>query len=79
VAKQSKNLSLDREAVQRGERYSALHGTNLSQLVTNFLLSLPVSDEEPPLSPTVRRLLGVGSGDVTLEDYHRHLEEKYVR
>jgi hypothetical protein len=79
VARQSKNLSLDPEAVRRGERYSELHGTNLSQLVTNFLLSLPVTDEEQPLSPTVRRLLGVGSGDVTREDYHRYLAEKYGR
>ena len=37
MAKQSKNLSLDPEAVRRGERYSEHHQTNVSQLVNNFL------------------------------------------
>jgi hypothetical protein len=79
VPKQSKNLSLDPQAVRRGERYSELHRTNLSQLVTNFLLSLPVPEEEEPLSPAVRRLRGIGAGAAGIEDYRRHLVEKYGR
>lgn len=81
MAKQSKNLSLDPEAIRRGERYSELHQTSISQLVSNFLSCLPVdSDEqERPLSPAVRRLLGVGSGASDVEDYRRHLMEKYGR
>jgi hypothetical protein len=81
MAKQSKNLSLDPEAVRRGERYSEMHRTNLSQLVSNFLSRLPIASEEEErrLSPAVRRLLGIGSGAADLEDYHRHLVEKYGR
>jgi hypothetical protein len=44
--KQPKNLSLDSEAVRRGERYSQLHHTNLSKLVSNFLSSLPLESED---------------------------------
>lgn len=79
MAKQSKNLSLDPEAVRRGERYSELHQTNVSQLVNNFLSSLPLDEEvsEASLTPTVRRMLGIAEGGQGVEDYHDHLIEKY--
>ncbi|MBX6362471.1 MAG: hypothetical protein IRZ00_01275 [Gemmatimonadetes bacterium] len=81
MAKQSKNLSLDPEAVRRGERYSELHGTNVSQLVNNFLLSLPVAADvaDEALTPTVRRILGVARGSRGIEEYREHLVEKYGR
>lgn len=79
MPKQSKNLSLDPEAVRRGERYSELHRTNVSQLVSNFLSALPLDDEarEKQLSPAVRRLLGIAAGRVDEEDYRRYLVDKY--
>lgn len=81
MAKRSKNLSLDADAVRRGERYSELHRTNVSQLVSNFLSTLPVDagEQGSDLSPAVRRLLGVGSENVDVADYRRHLVEKYGR
>ena len=80
MAKQSKNLSLDPEAVTRGERYSELHETNVSQLVNGFLSSLPVDDEaEHNLSPAVRRLLGIASSENAVKRYRQHLVEKYGR
>ena len=81
MAKQSKNLSLDPEAVRRGERYSELHGTNLSKLVSNFLSRLPTDSEEQEaqLSPAVRRLVGIGAGTTDRGEYRRHLVEKYGR
>jgi hypothetical protein len=81
MAKLSKNLSLDPEAVRRGERFSELHQTSIAQLVNNFLSNLPVESEEHDrtLSPAVRRLLGIGSGPTDVVDYHRHLAEKYGR
>ena len=81
MAKRSKNLSLDPDAIRRGERYSELHGTNVSQLVSRFLTALPISgdDGERRLTPAVRRLLGIGVGGPEVKDYHRYLEEKYGR
>ncbi len=51
----------------------------MSQLVNNFLSSLPVDEDgaEAELTPTVRRLLGIGEGARGVEDYHEHLIEKY--
>lgn len=77
MARVTKNLSLDPKAVERGERYSELHSTSLSQLVSDFLLRLPVDEEEPDLPPVVRRLLGVAKGGPDENDYHEYLFEKY--
>ena len=80
MAKQSKNLSLDPAAVKRGERYSKLHKTNVSQLVNRFLSSLPVAEEDDSnLSPAVRRLMGVAPDGDAIGEYHQHLLKKYGR
>lgn len=60
--KKPKNLSLEPDAVARGERYSELHGTNLSRLVSDFLRSLPLGKTKHTLSPAVQRLRGVAAG-----------------
>jgi hypothetical protein len=67
--------------IRRAERYSELHGTNVSQLVSNFLSSLPIEGGDSPLqlSPAVTRLLGVTSGKGGVKQYHRYLEQKYRR
>jgi hypothetical protein len=79
--KKPTNLTLDPDAVARGERYGARHGRKLSQLVNGFLAALP-SDEGDPgladLSPAVRRLCGVAAGGTTdRAAYRAHLSEKY--
>ena len=78
MAKKSKNLFLDPKAIRRGERYSELHGTNVSQLVSNFLSALPVDPDKPPrLSPAVRRLVGLAADTSGSDDYNAYLEAKY--
>ncbi len=80
MAKLRKNLSLDPEAVARGERYCKLHETNLSQLVNRFLSSLPLNDNpRTRLTPAVSRLIGLVSDQNALEHYRQHLVEKYGR
>ena len=77
------NLTLDPDAVARGEQYGARHGRKLSQLVNGFLAALPAEGEEDAagladLAPAVRRLYGVAAGGTTDRDAHRaHLSEKY--
>ena len=64
MPKQRKNLSLDPEAIKRGEQCSKLHNTSVSQLVNHFLSALPVGDEnESKFSPTVWRLIGIAPDD----------------
>ncbi len=74
-----KNLSLEPDAVARGERYGKLHGKNLSQLVNDFLRALPLGPRAAgSLAPAVRRLRGVAAGAKTDREAHRkHLARKY--
>jgi hypothetical protein len=79
MARVPKNLSLEPDAIRRGERYGARHGKNLSQLVNDLLHALPLDPPEASaLSPLVRRLLGVGAGATAdRESYRKHLSRKY--
>jgi uncharacterized protein DUF6364 len=79
MAKQRKTLSLDPEAVKRGERYGKLHDMNVSQLVNRFLSALPVGEDENKFSPTVRRLIGIALDGDAVQEYHEHLLEKHGR
>lgn len=79
MARIKKSLSLDAKAVERGERYAELHSTSLSRLVSDFLSQLPLTEGEPELTPTVRRLLGVAKGGPDKSDYHDYLFRKYSR
>lgn len=74
-----KNLSLEPDAIRRGERYGRLHGTSLSRLVNDFLRSLPLGPQPArALSPIVRRLRGVAAGGRTdRKAYREHLYRKY--
>ena len=76
--KRPKKLLLDPDAVARGERYSRLHGTNLSRLVGDFLRALPLGADESSLTPAVRRLWGIAAGSNADRELHRqHLSRKY--
>src|SRR6059058_5895500 len=83
-AKKATNLTLDPEAVARGDRFGQRHGISLSQLVTSFLYGLPgegPSDALADLSPPVRRLYGLAAGGpratVDRDTYRAHLVAKY--
>jgi hypothetical protein len=78
LTKRPKNLLLEPDAIARGERYSQLHGTNLSRLVSDFLRALPLEKPSTPLSPAVQRLRGVAAGSkVDRATYREHLAHKY--
>ena len=78
LIRKPKNLSLDPDAIARGERYSQLNGTTLSRLVSDFLRSLPLGKPTQPLAPAVRRLRGVLAGSkADRATYREHLRRKY--
>jgi hypothetical protein len=74
-----KNLSLEPEAIARGERYGRRYGKDLSQLVNDFLHGLPLeSPAERELSPLIRRLRGIaGGGRTARKEYGEHLHRNY--
>ena len=72
-------LSVDEQIIDRAHRYSRRHNTSISQLVSNYLAGLSESGTEGRYSPTVRRLIGILPTEVSVEDYHRHIEQKHSR
>jgi hypothetical protein len=76
MARIVKNLSLDPEAVQRGEKYSKRHSTSISQLVSDYLSGLPGEGDRHKLAPAVKRLLGIARGGNDAA-YKKYLENKY--
>jgi Family of unknown function (DUF6364) len=84
MPKTAKNLYLDARLVERAEAFGRAHGTDLSNLVTDFLrlLEARASAEH---GPVVQRLVGagvardakrVGKG-ADAQDYKRYLVGKY--
>ncbi len=78
MAKVVKNLTLDPEAVERGERFGRKRGTTISRIVSDFLSGLP-EESDDVLAPAVGRLLGLAKGKGDERSYHRYLEKKYLR
>jgi hypothetical protein len=79
MARVAKNLSLEPEAIERGERYGRRYGKNLSQLVNDLLHALPLNGPAAgELSAVVRRLHGVAArGKTDRADYRSHLYRKH--
>jgi hypothetical protein len=87
------NLSLDPDAIVRGEAYAIAHDVSLSQLVSQLLRGLPVSSAGSPAGSAVggakaqwpdvvARLYGVArrgddDSEHAIDDYHDYLHRKY--
>lgn len=70
-------VRIPRHILESAKVYAGEHGTSLSRLVAEYLSQLEVEHDLLADAPTVKRLTGIISDDVTKADYHRHLEEKY--
>ncbi len=69
-------LTVDPRVVAAAKQYAAAAGTSVSQLVEDYLAAIvagPATVEAPPI---LARLRGSMRG-VEIDDYRRHLFEKY--
>jgi len=57
-------------------RYAVQNNTTITALIEAYLRRLPGQDDLEN-APIVRRLSGILSQDVSIQDYREHLEEKY--
>ena len=69
-------VRVPRDLLENITRYAAQNNTTLTGLIEAYLRRIPA---QPPLenAPIVRRLSGTLSPDITIQDYKKHLEEKY--
>jgi len=69
-------IRVPRDLIEKAKQYAATHDTTLTNLIKAYLQNIP-SGGDIENSPIVQRLSGVLSQQVSIEDYHKHLEEKY--
>ena len=59
------------------KRYAQLHNTTLTELISTYLEQIPTGSDILDHAPVVRRITGLLSPEITLQEYKKHLEEKY--
>ena len=69
-------VRVPRDLLENVKHYAAQNNTTLTNLIVAYLRSLPV---QAPLedAPIVRWLSGTLSQEVSVQDYKKHLEEKF--
>ena len=70
-------VRVPRHLLANAKRYAQAHQTTLTELIATFLQQIPSDSEVINHAPVVRQLTGLLSTDVSLDDYKKHLEEKY--
>ncbi len=70
-------VRVSRKLLNRAKRFAAQNNTNLTNLIEAYLQHLP--DQTEMDAPIVQRLTGILSPEISMEDYRKHLEEKYGR
>ena len=63
--------------LNNAKRYAAAHNTTLTELISTYLERIPAETESLDRAPIVRRLTGLLSVHVSVDDYKKHLDEKY--
>jgi hypothetical protein len=76
-------LRLGEDLILQAKRHARKSGKSLSQMVADYFRAMKErfkgSAEERPLTPLVSKLKGSLRGSkISLKDYRRHLEEKYL-
>ena len=63
--------------LDNAKRYAQAHNTTLTKLISTYLEQIPSEDDVLDHAPVVRRLTGLLSPEVSIDDYKKHLDEKY--
>ena len=70
-------VRVPRHLLANAKRYAHAHQTTLTELISAYLQHIPAESEILDHAPVVRRLTGLLSPDLSIDDYKKHLEEKY--
>ncbi len=71
-------IRIETEALERAKRYARQHGTSVTRLVSEFFRSLDKERIALSYTPILDELSGTLASETSLEDYHKHLESKYL-
>jgi len=70
-------VRVPKRLLENAKRYAKTHHTILTALISAYLQHIPYESEGLDRAPVVRRLTGLLSPDGSIDDYKKHLEEKY--
>jgi len=72
-------LRLEAQLIERAKAYARQRGTSVSQMVADYFALLDRQEQDEPPAPLTRSLRGALRGvNVDEDEYHRHLEKKYL-
>lgn len=69
-------VRVPRDLLENLKRYAAENNTTLTDLIEAYLRRIPVQ-ERLNNAPIVRRLTGILPENLSIDDYRKHLEDKY--
>lgn len=70
-------VRVPKELLERAKQFARENDTTLTRLITTYLGQLAIESDPLADAPIVRRLSGTLSRNVSVKDYHQHLENKY--
>lgn len=70
-------VRVPRHLLANAKRYARAHQTTLTELISTYLKHIPTESDVLDRAPVVRRLTGLLTSNVSIDDYKRHLDEKY--
>jgi len=72
-------LRLEESLIREAKHYARQHGRSLSQVVADYFQMLTRQSQQSEIPPVTRSLVGMlESKQLDVDDYKRHLEEKYL-
>jgi hypothetical protein len=71
-------IRVPKDLLEKAKQYAAQNRITLTDLIESYFHNIPTQGDLEN-APIVRRLSGVISPTTTIEDYHKHLDEKYGR
>jgi hypothetical protein len=69
------NVRVPRDLLENAKRYATENNTTLTNLIEAYLRRIP-AQASLENAPIVRRLSGILSPSVSIQDYKKHLQEK---
>ncbi len=70
-------IRVPRKLLENAKHYARQQNTTLTNLISEYLVQIPVPLTALENAPIVRRLSGTLSQNVSVDDYKQHLAEKY--
>ena len=72
-------IRVPRKVLEAAKRYARDNDTTVTRLISQYLEQVSIEGNPLAKAPIVRRLSGTLPPHVSVDDYKRHLEEKYGR